>query len=147
MPQPINRFLLRLGVAAGVLFLVIRLYNAWFPGQKQILPLSNKTYRTQTNVSRVIQWWQAGNHYGEYVNVEGKIVLTHNTGKVCFLNFHPNYKNHFTAVIFASDFSKFPPQPEKYYQGKKVRVHGYIKEYKGKPEIVVNNPTQIEVLP
>lgn len=138
------RFLTRLGVAACMLLLVMYLYRTWFLGQKHGHPL-NQT--TGNSALRAIEWWQANSHYGEYAAVEGKIVLTHNTGKVCFLNFHPNYKNHFTAVIFASDFSKFPAQPEKYYHGKKVRIRGYIKEYKGKPEIVVNNPSQMEILP
>jgi len=95
---------------------------------------------------KVISWQDAAKHYGEYVTVEGTIVTTHNSGKACFLNFHPNYKRYLTVVIFASAFPRFPAKPENYYHGKKVRVSGYIKEYKGKPEIILNDPSQIEIL-
>ena len=49
------------------------------------------------------------------------------------------------AVIFMSDFSKFR-SPEDYYYLKKVKVRGMLKEYKGKPEIIVKTPSQIEIL-
>ena len=73
-------------------------------------------------------------------------MLTYNSGKACFLNFHSDWKKHFTVVIFASDFSKFPSPPEEYYRGKKIQVTGRIKSYHGKPEIIVEDPSQIEVL-
>jgi len=93
-----------------------------------------------------IRWEDADKHYGEYCYVRGKIVATFNSGKACFLNFHKNWKNYFTAVIFASDFNKFPFKPEEYYLNKEVKVLGVIKEYQGKPEIIVENPSQIEVI-
>jgi micrococcal nuclease len=49
-------------------------------------------------------------------------------------------------VIFASAFSYFPPNPQDYYYGKKVRIKGYIKEYQGSPEIILEDPSQIEIL-
>ncbi|MHA1285651.1 MAG: thermonuclease family protein, partial [Promethearchaeota archaeon] len=64
----------------------------------------------------------------------------------CFLNFHKNWKRYFTAVIFASDFHKFPPNPEDYYLNKGVKVYGLIKEYQGKPEIILKSPEQIKVI-
>ena len=94
----------------------------------------------------VISWNDAEKYYGEYKVVEGRVVATHNSGKACFLNFSHNYKEDLTAVIFASSFPHFPANPEKYYYGKMVRVSGYIKKYKGKPEIVLNNPGQIDIL-
>lgn len=94
----------------------------------------------------IISWQDADKHYGEYVTVEGKIVRTYNSGKACFLSFHPNYKRYFAVVIFASAFPRFPSNPEDYYNNKKVRVTGYIKEYKGKPEIILNEPEQIEIV-
>lgn len=55
-------------------------------------------------------------------------------------------KEYFTAVIFASAFSLFPANPEKFYYGKKVRVSGFINKYKGKPEIILDDPSQIQIL-
>jgi hypothetical protein len=94
----------------------------------------------------VISWEDADQYYGKIMSVEGTVVATHNTGKVCFLNFHKNWKRYFTAVIFESDFEKFQAPPDEYYLFKKVRVRGLIKEYKGKPEIIVNHPSQIEII-
>lgn len=94
----------------------------------------------------VISWQEAGKYTGEYLIVEGKVVRSYNSGKACFLNFHPDYKRYFTAVIFASDFSKFPDRPEKHYLNKKVRVSGTIKEYNGAPEIILNSPEQIKII-
>lgn len=94
----------------------------------------------------IISWRDAAKYYGETKTVEGKIVASNNTGKVCFLNFHKNWRKYFTAVIFSSDFDKFPPNPEDYYLKRRVRVKGLIKEYKGKPEIILKSPSQIEII-
>lgn len=94
----------------------------------------------------VISWQDADRYYGQYKTVDGIIVKTNNTGKAVFLNFHPNWKRYFTAVIFERDFHLFPPNPERYYLNKHVRVKGIIKEYKGKPEIILTSPDQIRVL-
>lgn len=94
----------------------------------------------------IIDWRYADQFYGEYVIIEGTIVDTYNSGKACFLNFHPDWQQYFTVVIFACDFPNFPELPEVYYLGKKVQVIGIIKEYKGKPEIIVKTPDQIRVV-
>jgi len=88
----------------------------------------------------------AANYCGQVRTVEGTIVETKNTGRVCFLNFSPNWRTDFTAVIFASDFSKFPANPETYCRGKNVRVTGSIQEYRGKPEIILKSQSQIVVV-
>ena len=93
-----------------------------------------------------ISWQQAAKHVGEFATVEGTVVETRNTGKACFLNFHPDWQHSFTAVIFASRFDRFPSKPEEHYRGRKVRVTGYIKEYEGKPEIILESPKQIEMV-
>lgn len=94
----------------------------------------------------VVSWHDAARYYGQVRTVEGKIVVSNNTGKVCFLNFDRNWKENFTAVIFSGDYDKFPPNPEDHYLNQKVRITGLIKEYKGKPEIVVKSPEQIEII-
>ncbi|MGQ9464489.1 MAG: thermonuclease family protein [bacterium] len=98
------------------------------------------------NAEPVIPYQDAERYYGKIKTVEGVIVVTNNTGKVCFLNFHKNWKRYLTAVIFASDFDKFPKNPEDYYLNRKVRITGLIKEYNGKPEIIVKNPAQIQII-
>ena len=153
----LKKFLVRLVVTVVAVILVMYLAKVWFVDQRRAglfprgvtsrqVDTSFLESRQPTGTAQVISWQDAAKHYGEYATVEGTIVATHNSGKACFLNFHPDYKRYFTAVIFASAFSRFPTNPENYYYGKKVRVSGYIKEYKGKPEIILNNPSQIEIL-
>lgn len=94
----------------------------------------------------LISWQDANKHYGKYVTVEGTIVDTYSSGKACFLNFHADYKNYLSAVIFSDDLTKFTSNPEIYYRGKKIRIKGFVKEYQGKPQIVLNNKNQIIVI-
>ncbi|MBE0433615.1 thermonuclease family protein [candidate division WOR-3 bacterium] len=94
----------------------------------------------------VITWQEADQYYNQTKVVKGRIVASNNTGKVCFLNFHEDWRRSFTAVIFASDFKKFPPHPENYYLNRVVRVRGLVKEYRGKPEIILKSPAQIEII-
>ena len=153
----IKNFLIRLGVILVAIVLVMYLVKVWFLDQR-VAGLSSKglmkgqadtsfpNSRQPVGTAQVISWQDAANYYGKYATVEGTIVATHNSGKACFLNFHSDYKRYFTAVIFASAFSRFPANPENYYYEKKVRVSGYIKEYNGKPEIILNNSSQIEIL-
>lgn len=93
-----------------------------------------------------IAWDRADEYYGREVIVTGRIVRTHNSGKACFLNFHNNFKRYLTAVIFASDYDKFPAAPEECFLDKEVRVRGKVKEYQGKPEIVLKKAEQIEIV-
>jgi len=101
---------------------------------------------TPKKVAKVISWQEAEKYYYQTVTVEGEIVRTHRTKKVCFLNFHPDYRRYLSCVIFASDLPKFPDRPERYYLKKRVRVTGLIKPYKGAPEIILKNPQQIEIV-
>ncbi len=94
----------------------------------------------------VISWREAGRYYGRTMTVEGTVVATYNSGKAIFLNFHPDWRTHFTAVIFVSDARRFPAPPERHYLNRKVRVTGPIQEYRGKPEIIVRKPDQIELV-
>ncbi|MFH1428525.1 MAG: protein kinase [Candidatus Margulisiibacteriota bacterium] len=94
----------------------------------------------------VITWQQAAEHIGENVTVEGKVLNTYNSGKVIFINFDADYVNNLSAVIFKQNVANFPEAPEKYYDKKTVRVSGKIIEYKGKPEIIVSSPSQIEIV-
>ncbi len=99
-----------------------------------------------TYAANTVNWKDAASYYGKYKTVEGIIVSTKCLPKVCFLNFGRNYRTTFTAVIFASDLAKFPPNPDQYYLNKNVHVTGTIKEYKGKPEIIVKGPDQINIV-
>ena len=86
---------------------------------------------------------EAVDHIGEKATVSGTVqkVFTSKSGTV-FLDFCENFQTcTFSAVIFASDVSKFRNLSQ--YE-RKVRLSGLIKSYQGKAEIILNGPEQIE---
>ncbi|TYB32102.1 MAG: thermonuclease family protein [Candidatus Mcinerneyibacterium aminivorans] len=101
---------------------------------------------SKKNNLKEINWRKAGEFVGEEVAVTGKVIDTYDSGKAIFLNYHKDYKHTFTAVIFKSDEYKFNFEPEKYYLNKKIKVKGKIKVYKGAPEIIVEEPSQIKLI-
>ena len=96
----------------------------------------------------VISYLDADDYIGEIKTVEGTIVNTfkYTKGNVIFLNFHDPYEGYFTTIVWSSDWSKFPTSPDIYYKNEKVRVTGEIIEYKESSEIVVDDPSQIEIV-
>jgi len=90
----------------------------------------------------------AGKYLGRELIIEGKVVDTHRDLKsnTVFLNFEKAYPNQcFTGVIFSSDLYKFVQNPEDYYLNKTLRIFGEVKEYQGRPEIILEGPSQIEI--
>jgi len=90
------------------------------------------------------------NHPEKVVTVEGVIVKSYYCqsckGKPTFLNFHDPYQGYFSALIWGDDRHKFPSNPESYYLNEKVRVKGEIEVYKGSPEIVLSDQSQIWIV-
>lgn len=161
----INAELVRMGYAEARFYPPDTLYKGYLEGLEKIavrgrrglwaLPvfqipdtLGITAFETGGKLPRggAVSWRDAVKYYGQVRAVEGRIVVSNNTGKVCFLNFDRDWKEHFTAVIFSGDYGKFPAHPEEYYLNRTVRVTGLIKEFKGKPEIVVKSPKQIEII-
>jgi len=101
---------------------------------------------SMADASNIYKWNEAHNHIGEHVTVEGVFKYTNNIGKICFLNFHPNFNQYVSVLIFQDYFPLFPENPEIYYYSKKVRVHGKITEFKEKAQIKVYDPKQIEII-
>ena len=92
---------------------------------------------------------EAAAHVGETTTVCGTVVSTHYSartkGQPTFLNLDEPYpKQVFTILIWGDDRSKFG-NPELQYANKKVCVTGLIKNYRGVPEIIVDQVNQIEV--
>ncbi len=94
-----------------------------------------------------IEACQALSFIGKETWVKGRVVSTKKTSKVIFLNLEKPYPDQcFTVVIFSSAWKNFDFSPERYYLGKKIRVRGIVKLYKDKPEIVLYNPQDIQLL-
>jgi DNA/RNA endonuclease YhcR with UshA esterase domain len=95
---------------------------------------------------------EAASHIGEVQTICGTVASTKYSTKSkrqpTFLNLDQPYpKQIFTIVVWGSDRGKFPEPPEDLYMGKKICVKGMIKEFRGKPEIIVNDPSQITIAP
>src|SRR5438309_4152611 len=90
---------------------------------------------------------EAKDHVGETATVCGVAVSTRyaasTKGQPTFLNFDKPYPNQiFTVVIWGNNRGKFVA-PETEYKGKHICVTGEITEYRGKPEMIADDPKQI----
>ena len=85
----------------------------------------------------------AAKHVGEIATVTDKVDGVHQSGKGnIFLNMGGKYPNQaFTAFVPSSSAAQFS-NPQQ-YDGKTVAVSGKITLYRGKPEIIVTNVSQI----
>ena len=71
---------------------------------------------------------------------------TKTKGQPTFINLDKPYPNQvFTVLIWWSDRGKFEKPPEVLYSGKEICVTGMIQSYQGRPEIIVQEPRQIQV--
>jgi DNA/RNA endonuclease YhcR with UshA esterase domain len=89
---------------------------------------------------------EAKNHIGQNVTVEGVVSEVHHvqSGRATLIDMGGTYPNNtFTAVIFKDDFNKFPNVDS--LAGKTIDVTGQIKEYRGRPEILLKDAGQIKV--
>ncbi len=90
------------------------------------------------------------NHIGQQATVCGTVASTHFASRSkkqpTFINLSRPYPNQiFTVVIWGLDRGRFSSAPEAYYSGKSICVRGQITQYKGTPEIIVKDPSQISV--
>jgi len=90
---------------------------------------------------------EAKEHVGEVATVCGTVVSTRyaasTKGSPTFLNLDKAYPNQvFTIVIWGKDRSKFG-RSEVDYREKRICVTGKIAEYRGKAEIVADDPKQL----
>jgi micrococcal nuclease len=88
----------------------------------------------------------AGKYAGRMMTVTGKVVRVHEGPRAVHLNFGPDYRTDFTAVIYRKDLSRLSGEglllPVTGYQGRKVSVTGVIRAYNG-PEIIVRDADQV----
>jgi DNA/RNA endonuclease YhcR with UshA esterase domain len=87
----------------------------------------------------------APRYVGKSVTVEGVVSEVHHaaSGKAIFIDIDGRYPNNrFAGVIFADDAARFPDVDS--LEGKTVDITGTIKLYQGRPEIILNESTQIK---
>jgi DNA/RNA endonuclease YhcR with UshA esterase domain len=89
----------------------------------------------------------AASHVGETATVCGVVAsakfAASSRSQPTFLDMGKPYPNSaFTAVIFGDDRPKFGT-PETSLRGKRVCATGQIRDYRGRPEIILSDPNQL----
>lgn len=103
----------------------------------------NNSFQTEKPVA-VITPLEAQDYNGKTVTVKGFVADIYQSEKVAYLNFVKKFPdNPFTAVIFARQFEDFPDINK--FRGKDVEVTGRVSIYKGKPQIILNSPSQLKL--
>ena len=103
----------------------------------------------QSQAQNSITAIEARNHVGEKTTVCGQVASIHfaarSRGTPTFINLDKAYPDQvFTVLIWGNDRPKFGT-PEQNYRGKSICVTGKISEYRGVPEIVAYEPSQIKI--
>lgn len=86
---------------------------------------------------------EAGKHIGDTKCVAGKVLtVTESPNGAWFLNFCEDYRQcPFTVVAFSRDLRDVGDV--RYLAGKEVEIHGKIKEYQGRAEIILRDRRQL----
>ncbi len=105
---------------------------------------------TQQKPAAPFTAFEAKDHKGEKITVCDKVFgtrfLENSNGQPTFLNMGVAYPSSpFTIVIFGNDRTNFKEKPELFYNNKKVCATGLIKEYNGKPEMILTNESEIKI--
>ena len=96
----------------------------------------------------------AADHVGEECVVELTVQAARlfDDGSRCFLNSRENHRDadNFTVVIFREGLARFREadieNPADHFLHRVIRVRGVVAEHKERPQIVVEEPEQIELV-
>jgi len=105
----------------------------------------------------VISWGQqkiniedVSKHIGDSVTICSKIYggryFETSAKKITLLNVGAAYPNAPLTIVIEEEARKnFTEKPEEFYLNKEICVVGVLKDYKGKPQIVITKPSEIIV--
>ena len=98
----------------------------------------------QSNVVKITAE-DAGKYIGKKVIVCSKVYGVKELPNINFINLGARFPdNPLTVVVFSGDKANFKDGVA-IYDNKTVCVTGTIKEYKGKPEIIITKPQDISI--
>lgn len=91
---------------------------------------------------------EAADHVGEAARVCGTVAdaayRPRIGGSPTFLNFGaPHPDADFTVVIWSEARARFDVAPEAAFRGRRICVAGRIREHEGRPQIVLEHPSQV----
>ena len=91
-------------------------------------------------------WQSAGAYENDIVTVEGDVARARLEADTCVLEFAPDDPRAFRVVLVIPLMSDLPLQPQRLYDGKRVRATGKVRSWKGRPEMILRSPDSIEVV-
>jgi hypothetical protein len=94
----------------------------------------------------VVPWQSAGIYAGDVVTVEGDVVRARLDADACVLEFAPGDEAAFRVILLIPLMTDLPRQPQRLYEGKRVRATGRVRTWQGRPEMIVRDPQAIEVI-
>lgn len=84
---------------------------------------------------------------GKKVAVCGRVTNVKVTAKTTQLIItDENNANEMAVVIFTRDYNKYPDSPGKIYKNANICISGKVNIFNGKPEIVIEEPTDISII-
>lgn len=92
---------------------------------------------------------QAKDRIGKVTTVCGRVasvVFTSIQFNPVYINFSKDYPNQpFAAVLTSDNYKRFKPDPFKLVTSRQVCVTGMVVDYKGKPQIIIENEAMLEI--
>ncbi len=83
---------------------------------------------------------------GSFQVVEGWVTNVASGAGRIFIDFSSDWQRGFSAVIAPQDRRAFRDYDLEGLHARHVRIRGMVQDFRGRPEIVLSNPAQIEVL-
>jgi micrococcal nuclease len=83
---------------------------------------------------------------GTFQVVDGRVTNVSSGGGRVFIDFGSNGQRSFSAIIAPEDRRAFRDFDLDGLTTKHIRIRGTVQDYRGRPEIALSNPSQIEVL-
>ena len=83
---------------------------------------------------------------GSFQLVEGWVINVGNAGGRMFIDFGSNGQRTFAAIVAPEDRRAFRDFDFDALVAHRIRVRGTVQDYRGRPQIALSNPQQIEVL-
>lgn len=100
---------------------------------------------TTDSIPVLISSSEASSHVGQKVILKGNVAQVIVRSKVIYLNIDAKFPvNRVSAVIFEDKVKLFDNAEQ--FQGKDVEIKGEVIKFKGKSEIVLNDPSQIRTI-
>ncbi len=82
----------------------------------------------------------------QHVTGQGRVLVIINTSRGVVLKIGNTLKDCLNVRIPKSDVERFPENPRVYYRNRSLQVMGTLKSYRGIPELVVTDPSQLVIV-